>query len=95
MVEGKPVPWSQTHKAFRDNLQNTQWTPKKNTENEDTLNARRQLRPQVSDHNSFTLEELQSAINKLKKNKAPGPDSVPSELFMLLDDETIILLLDF
>ena len=96
VVEGKPVPWSQTHKACRDYLENCQWkTPAQSPESLRILNAHRNLRPSVSDHNSFSLEELQSAIQKLKKNKAPGPDQVTNELFLLLDDYKPQLLLDF
>ena len=31
------------------------------------------------------LKELQIALSKLKKNKSPGPDAVPNELFALFD----------
>jgi hypothetical protein len=27
-----------------------------------------------------TKEEVKAAVNKLKKNKAPGPDGIPSEI---------------
>ena len=36
--------------------------------------------------NVFTLYELETVINILKKNKAPGVDELPAELVMLLDD---------
>ena len=58
------------------------------------LRGRRNLRPQLSDHNAFTLEELQSALAKLKPEpqKAPGPDGAPNLLFRLLDDDNTIRL---
>ena len=59
------------------------------------LRARRELRAQSTDHNAFTLEELQSALNKLKTKKAPGPDEVGNELFLLLDDANTLSLLEF
>ena len=31
MVEGKPVPWSRSHEAFRDHLQNKQWSSRLTT----------------------------------------------------------------
>ena len=34
----------------------------------------------------ITTKELDEAINKLKNNKAPGPDDVPAELFKWLDE---------
>ena len=86
VVDKKPVPWSQTHKAFRDILQNTQWKPRAEEGSHHTLNARLRLRSQLVDHNFCTLEELQSSINKLKSRKAPGPDKAINELFILLDD---------
>ena len=96
IVEGKSVPWSQTHAAFRTHLEQKQW--KKATAREgdlEFLSARRELRAQSTDHNAFTLEELQSALNKLKTKKAPGPDEVGNELFLLLDDDNTLKLLEF
>ena len=96
VVDNKPVPWSQTHKAFRDHLQNTQWKrPEDNGTAHEVLDAKRQLRDSISDHTSFSLEDLQGAINKMKKRKAPGPDTAINELFMLLDDHNSLILLDF
>ena len=94
VVDNKPVPWSQTHKAFRDYLEHTQWKSKLEGDNP-TLSARPRLSPQVHDHNSFTLEELQTAIGKLKPRKAPGPDTAINELFILLNDENTNILLGF
>ena len=65
------------------------------TEHADILNARRALRQSVVDHNYFTLEELQTSIGKLKACKAPGPDGILNELFMLLDDQNSLKLLEF
>ena len=55
--------------------------------------------PKVDDdtaYNSlFTLEEVKAAISKLKKRKAPGPDSFPPEIFIYAGDymrEAILLL---
>ena len=47
------------------------------------------------DRNSFSLEDLQTAIAKLKSRKAPGPDGVLNELFMMLDDQNSLKLLEF
>ena len=59
----------------------------------DTL-SRPPLFPQDADESLFTLPELQKAISKLKKRKAPGPDGIPNEAFMLLDAQGELLLLD-
>ena len=84
-VDNKPVPWSRAHQAFRDHLQNKQWkTREPNPDIVAELESRRQLYRKVIDHNSFTIEEMQTAIDKLKKGKAPGPDKLVNELFMLL-----------
>ena len=32
IVNGQPIPWSSTHKAFRDHLQNNQWAPNRVSE---------------------------------------------------------------
>ena len=35
------------------------------------------------------MEELKMVIKKFKRNKSPGPDGVPIELFQWLDDDTL------
>ena len=96
VVDNKPVPWSRTHQAFWDHLQNKQWkNSEPNPERVAVLESRRRLHPKVIDHNSFTIEEMQTAIDKLKKGKVPGPDKLVNELFMLLDDHNSRLLLEF
>ena len=42
----------------------------------------------------FSQEELQTVLASLKKNKAPGPDGLPNELFQLLDHTAELALLD-
>ena len=95
IVDNKPVPWSQTHKAFRDHLQNNQWKSTGEGVYASLLDARRPLRQPVGDHTSFSLEELQTSINRLKARKAPGPDGALNELFHLLDDHNSLSLLEF
>ena len=92
--EGKPVPWSQTHEAFRNYLQDTQWSQRVDPDHSaNKLSAKPPIRPQAEDTLPFTLEELQAALKKLKPRKAPGPDCIPSELYSLFDSETEHLLL--
>ena len=42
----------------------------------------------------FSIEELNIIIKKLKNNKSPGPDGIPTEFFKHMDDETRLLVLD-
>ena len=91
VVEGKPIPWSRSHDAFKQHLEHKQWC---NRHLDHTaLRAKRKLYQQFQDQEPFTLEELQSSLAKLKNNKAPGPDQTPNELFKLLDAESEIKLL--
>ena len=41
----------------------------------------------------FTIAELQLALTKLKKNKAPAPDGITNELYGFLDSEAELALL--
>jgi len=96
IVEGKPVPWSKTHEAFRDHLQNKQWAAHSDsTARVQTLQDFSPLRPQRQDEGPFTFEELQTVLYDLKLRKAPGPDHTANELFKLLDDESAQMLLEF
>ena len=95
VVDGKPQPWSKTHEAFRDHLQNKQWAAPTIP---DHTAQRRENRGQLFDAQAnepqFTMEDLASAIGQLKKNKAAGPDKVLNELWLLLDDDNQRLLLE-
>ena len=96
VVEGKPVPWSQTHSAFRNHLEQKQWSKPPDSEGRGRiLNARSAIRAQSEDHNAFSLEELQEALTKTKPKKAAGPDEAPNELFRLLNDDNTQRLLQF
>ena len=44
---------------------------------------------------SFTKEELNEAISRLKNNKTPGPNGATSELMQLLDEEAREKLFEF
>ena len=83
VVKGKPVPWTKTHIAIRDHLQDVQWAQRPL---EDPQNPRPQLFDTHPEDHNFTIEELQTALQKLRKDKAPGPDEHQNEVIMLLDD---------
>ena len=95
VVDGKPVPWSQSHKAFRDHLQNRQWARRTKEENIRSLEAKPPIHPTVEDNEPFTMEELNNALGKLRKGKAPGPDHNANELFIIMDEESRALLLSY
>ena len=88
VVDGKPQPWSKTHEVFSDRLQNIQWkTPHVADHTAQIRDARPNLNEQQPDEPDFTRPDLESALQKLKARKAAGPDRVPNELLMLLDEE--------
>ena len=41
----------------------------------------------------FTIEELESVLSQLKRNKTPGDDGIPGELYKWLDNQNRTLLL--
>ena len=95
IVDNKPVPWSQNHTAFRDHYQTKQWYVRPGVEaKNETLRERPALHTQVAELGPFSQEELQTVLASLKKNKAPGPDGLPNELFQLLDHTAELALLD-
>ena len=79
-VHGKPVPWSRAHIAFRDHYAQNQWNKHPDSEQHAaTLLSRPALR----------LEELQEAIGKIKKGKAPGPDGIAGVLDHTAESELL------
>ena len=96
VVNGRQVPWSQTHKAFAEHLSQTQWGPSMVTLDE--LNLLSQTtplhQPDTVDPGYFTMVELQDAISKIRKNRAPGPDNIRGDLIKLLNYYGEIQLLD-
>ena len=95
IVAGNPVPWSQSHTAFRDHLQNTQWAPRADPSLVEQLKQRPNIHPTDSSDQPFIVQELEDAISKVKNNKAPGPDHSANELFRLLDEDTRSILLAY
>ena len=49
---------------------------------------------EVHDGNDFTFEELTTAIMKMKKKKAPGPDGIVSEFLLEAGEGILLPLLD-
>ena len=96
VANGKPVPWSKTHEAFRDHLQNTQW--EKAQISDHTAELRRScapIRPPMDNEELFTRADLSSALSRAKCGKAPGPDHMSMELLQLLDADGEARLLNF
>ena len=88
-TKNTPVPWSKTHEVMRDHLQNRQWaTPAIAPDQIARRQARPHLFPQQPHETRFTTQELNTAVDSTKSNKAPGPDEAPVELFVLLDQDS-------
>ena len=95
IVAGQPGPWSQSHQAFRDHLQDKQWAPRAEPALVEELRQRPNLHPTVESDPPFRLQELEEAISKVKNNKAPGPDHNANELFRLLDEDSRVILVNY
>ena len=95
IVDGVPQPWSKTHEAFRNHLQNNQWAASDiDAETAERRDNRPHLHPTLPNEALFEMTDLDSALQKLKKNKATGPDLIPNEVWLLLDEENKLLLLE-
>ena len=96
VVNGKQVPWSQTHNAFATHLANVQWAP--STLLQEELNALAETTPLYTpDKNTlpyFTMEELHRALGKTRRGRAPGPDGLRPDPILLLDHFGELRLLD-
>ena len=95
VVNNKPVPWTKTHEAFKDHLENTQWAkPNIPDHTAERRKQRPQLRDTVEDEPPFTILELREVLYQQKTKKASGPDNIEVEILQLLDAEGEHLLLD-
>ena len=84
---GKLVPWSQTHSTFTQRLKNVQWTASQVTPEElDLLRESPPINPTDPEPiRAITMSELQGALRKLKRNKAPGLDGIKQDVLRLMD----------
>ena len=95
MVDGVPQPWSKTHEAFKNHLENKQWAaPAITPEAVRVRDARPHLHDPLENEPLFTMSDLEAALQKLKKKKAAGPDEIPNEVWLLLDETNLQTLLD-
>ena len=51
--------------------------------------------PNLDLNNMFTMQGLKNSINKLKNNKACGPDGIPNEFIKHASDEFLGIILTF
>ncbi len=105
---GNKVKLKDKAEAIADYLGNVQWKKADNIKSEDdplfytppkcpktNRPIKRNTRNNVFRCEAFTLQELSDFLKRSKKRKACGPDDIPMEIFMLLDDENLITILGF
>ena len=82
------MPWSRTHVAFRDHLEQKQWqAPRIPGHTAQRRQSRPPIRASASDEPPFTRAELIQSIASAKRGKAPGPDGLVNAIVQLLDWE--------
>ncbi len=83
--DGKHVPVKEYAERAAEYLRDVQW---KKVDSAPPQTANKKSFPSTKDkikNEPFHLEEMNYIINKLKNNKAPGPDKLCAELVKLLD----------
>lgn len=96
---GKLQPFSQRNQVMRDHLEQVQWGHTAlTTDDIDWHHSLPTLHESLEiETGLFTFQELETAIMKMKRLKAPGPDDIPAELLMHLDNynrSTILALMN-
>ena len=87
--QGRIVNDTEKADTFADFYENRQWKCDREEPAENNMN-RHHIRPRQNvNTGAVTKDERREVIRKFKKNKAPGPDGVPIELYPLLDDEAL------
>ena len=84
---GRPVPWTSTHKVFKEHLETQQWGPSTVSSEELELLDSSPLiaNPPAQAPEPFTLEEMLTALAKLRAGRAPGLDGIPADSLHQLD----------
>ena len=87
--EGRIVNDREKADTFAEFYENRQWKCGREEPAEQGMNRTPIRELQNINVEPVTMEELREVIRKFKKNKAPGPDGTPIELFQWLDDEAL------
>jgi len=87
---GNLVPDNESRETQADYFEKVQWKPNETEEYEHIVIDTQPIFEEADSMNTgyITMEELNFAISRLKNNKAPGPDGLPSELFKWLNEES-------
>ena len=75
--------------AFAEFYEHKQWRCEREEPAEQGMNRTPIRNAQDINTEPVTMQELKEAIHKFKKNKTPGPNGTPIELFQWLDDEAL------
>ena len=88
--DGKLVNSLKQADTFAEYLRDKHWAtpPTEYTGSNDPIHT-----DTIIDMSPFTLKELDKAIAKMKSNKAPGPDNLPSEVYKWLNHDNRAALL--
>ena len=96
-MNGQRVKYGQCAEATAEYLAEKQWSNQNETESKVNPPKVMQTRLRIN-KDYITLAELNRVIKKLKKHKAPGPDTKITELFKWLDTEnreSLLFILNF
>ena len=83
--EGVPIKRAEQAQKVAEFLHENIWSLDKSTGNKDNLNKENINKNVKFNIKQFTMKELNAAIKKLKRDKAPGPDGLPTDFFKELD----------
>ena len=94
---GRQVGFKDHATAAADYLEEVQW----GTEEENNLFDRNEWRSTNCNQRNnggntseFNLQEIREILRAMKRNKASGPDEIPMEVFKLMNDENLEVLVD-
>jgi len=89
-VRGRVVPFRQHAEAAAEYLETKQWgnVDCRNSP-QDNRDKKQNRRSNVFNTQAFNLRELKHLLGRMKRNKASGPDELPTEFFTWLDDTNL------
>ena len=89
-TEGKHIPLHERAEETAKYLAKEQWGKAAGHTDDTPFRTRKIIKDPISVNiGEITMEEIQHRLKKLKRRKSPGPDNIPMELFLEMNEASM------